>query len=107
MGKAKRSITAAGLFRPRSKFWITLPMIEHMIVWGRANQSFNKHIALFAISYIFLLRLPSEALPMIIGPDNSGGAQSILVCQDDISNAGKTDHLAALFQGHVGVPSQR
>ena len=81
--RAARSIRASGLFRPREKRWITLPVVERMLEWAKENRGYNTFVALFAISYIFLLRLPSEALPMRIGPVDDDSSQSVLEYRDD------------------------
>ena len=42
--------------------------VEAMLTWALGNQDFMQFAALFLVSYIFLLRVPSEALPMRAGP---------------------------------------
>jgi len=81
--RATRSIRARGSFQPRRKMWITLAVIERMMIWVRNNKGRDRFVLLFAITYIFLLRLPSESLPMVIGPVESSNEQSVLVCEED------------------------
>lgn len=83
MKRASKAITARALFQPRCKMWITLPLIEKMFEWGKQNKGFNRLLMLFSLSYVFMLRLPSEALPMVVGPLPTFEAQSILVAESD------------------------
>ena len=76
--RAARSIKAANNFRPREKLWITLPMLEKIVEWARSHAGYNRYVVLFALAYIFLLRLPSEALPMVLGPSSDNDKQSVL-----------------------------
>ena len=55
-----------------------MPIIEKMVDFAKANVGYNPFVFLFAITYIFLLRLPSEALPMCAGPCDDNNAQSVL-----------------------------
>lgn len=80
--RAARSIRALSSFRPRHKMWITLPVIEKMMAWTRLQKGRDRVVLLYALAYIFMLRLPSEALPMIVGPVADGTAQSIVTCSE-------------------------
>ena len=45
-------------------------MVEEMLDWtsrGESNKAFRLHALLFLLAYSFLLRVPSEALPMVVG----------------------------------------
>ena len=52
-----------GKWVPRQKTWITKEILEDMMMQVR-NEKDEAWLMLFLASYIFLLRLPSEALPM-------------------------------------------
>ena len=41
--------------------------VEQMLQWIARNQAYTKFAALFLLCYVFLLRLPSEALPARLG----------------------------------------
>ena len=100
--RAKDSVKKAGRFASREKLWIRRTRIEAMLRWasrdlkssvaGLPSSSASSarveamksqddlHFALlFLVCYVFLLRMPSEALPMIVG-DGSGQelAQSVI-----------------------------
>ena len=54
-----------------------------MIRWSLQEQSHGKFALLFLISYIFLLRLPSEALPIVLGSkDKQSDSQAVLYKDD-------------------------
>jgi hypothetical protein len=63
--------------------WIDIELIERMIQWGKETRKYNRHILLYALTYTFMLRLPSEALPMILSESNAGDDQSVLSCGED------------------------
>jgi len=48
--------------------------VEEMLQWSRAHGKFEKHAVLFLMSYAFLLRLPSEALPARAGKGSGPAA---------------------------------
>lgn len=66
--RAKRGIAKAGLFTARERRFVRQVQVEAVLTWALSNQEFAPFAALFLVSYIFLLRVPSEALPMRAGP---------------------------------------
>ena len=64
------SVLKAGNFVARDRMWIRREQIEQLVGLGGA-MTFGSGRFLFLITYIFLLRLPSEALPLTIGKDTS------------------------------------
>ena len=78
--RAKGAIAKAGRFEAREKCWIRRTRIEAMLNWASSRGRDDRLCAfLFLVCYVFLLRMPSEALPMIAG-DGSGNelAQSVV-----------------------------
>ena len=64
------SVLEAGNFMSRNRMWIRREQIEQLVVLGSA-MTYGSGRFLFLITYIFLLRLPSEALPLTVGKDTS------------------------------------
>ena len=59
--------------------WIQRSLVESMIKHAIGAPEHRHYATLFLISYAFLLRVPSEALPMVAAkPDNIPDAQSAL-----------------------------
>ena len=55
-------------------------VVEKLVELGRTHEEFRIYSLLFLFAYVFLLRLPSEALPLaVIGTDG----QSILSIVED------------------------
>ena len=55
-------------------------MIERLLAWCKTRPEFRRFGFLFLLTYVFLLRLPSEALPARKG---CGNGQSRLSLQND------------------------
>ena len=80
--RAKRSVLKKRAFVPRRPFFIRLALVQRLLGSGRVEQ--RNAMMLFLTAYIFLLRLPSEALPIRIGgsgcPD---GEHAVIVATTD------------------------
>ena len=63
--RAIRSVEKAGLFAAREKMWIRRERIEAMLCWAELHTEYLQYAYLFLLAYVFLLRLPSEALPVV------------------------------------------
>ena len=82
--RAKASIQKRCAFVPRKKMFVRLKVVKLMLDLGRANSSLYLSAMLFLTAYVFLLRVPSEALPIVrrsIGVDN--GEQSVISLEGD------------------------
>ena len=66
--KAKAAIKKANLFTHREKRFVQLPQVEDMMAYALGHQECMPLAMLFLMTYTFLLRLPSEALPAKAGP---------------------------------------
>lgn len=95
--RARGSITKAQNFCPRAKMWIQRcvrcilayvqaqhprverELIERILGWCQTRPEYRRFGFLFLFTYVFLLRLPSEALPARKG---SGNGQSRLALTD-------------------------
>lgn len=89
--KAKVSVDKAENFRRREKMFVcrqvlrrcsdsgdpcvlhSRRMVEEILVWCKAHVEWRRHGLLFLFAYSFLLRVPSEALPVVAGPENYEG----------------------------------
>ena len=60
---------AAGNFVRRERNFIQMQMVKEMVVWSESHEFTRRYVLLFLFSYSFLLRTPSEALPVRIGKD--------------------------------------
>ena len=69
--RAKRAVTKEGGFHARSKLWLRRKRVEEMQLLAVASPEYDAYAKLFLMTYAFLLRLPSEALPMVV----AGGAE--------------------------------
>ena len=60
--------------------WIGIESVEKIVAWAKRKPGNNAFAMLYALSYIFMLRVPSEGLPMRVGPMPQGSAQSVIEC---------------------------
>jgi len=72
--RTNRTIERNGNFVPRDRMWIRREVVERMIMLADQQPHLAQSALLFWITYVFLLRLPSEALPLTIGEGSSGNA---------------------------------
>ena len=85
--RAKRAVAAGLQFRPREKLFVRSQTVADIIAGCSSDFGFDSNFAvLFLISYVFMLRLPSEALPMVRGSDglsDHGQNQSTIFMDGD------------------------
>lgn len=68
--RAKRAVAAGRQFRPRDKLFIRSQTVTDIIAGCSSDLCFDDTFGiLFLVSYVFMLRVPSEALPMVRGGD--------------------------------------
>ena len=77
--RAKLSIAKANLFVQREKKFVRLEDVEAMLRVALDTGQYVRHAHLFLVAYAFLLRLPSEALPMMAG---DCGTQASMFMED-------------------------
>ena len=81
--RAKIAVEKAGGFVQREKLWIRRPRVEAMLRWAKDHQEFWRLAVLFLTAYVFLLRVPSEALPMVVSDGSSScTGQSVIFATD-------------------------
>ena len=105
LAKAKASVEKACNFQRRERLFIlrqkgvSFPIcsavallaarktVEDMLQWtsqGECNKTFRLHALLYALAYTFLLRVPSEALPMVVGKSGQPCSEkSVLYLEND------------------------
>ena len=83
IARAKRAIAARGLFTARPKMWIRREVLEKIVDWCDERPSFKEYGMLYLAAYAFLLRLPSEALPMRSASPEVPDGQSVLRSEGD------------------------
>lgn len=65
--RAKQAISKKGAFHARPKEFVRQEHIRQMLVLATDRPEYGNAALMFLITYIFLLRLPSECLPIVIG----------------------------------------
>jgi len=62
--RAKVAIAKRRLYAPRVPTWISMVTLQRLLAMARARPNLKELLMLFLASYVFLLRLPSEGLPL-------------------------------------------
>ena len=96
--KAKASVDKAELFKRRAPLWLqrcrldcvsgtwhvrmgcSRSHVEELLKLGGENPEYKSYSLLFLLAYVFLLRLPSEAVPV-----RAVSGDQCLTCQGDLS----------------------
>ena len=63
--RAKTAVLKRGSFIPRQKLFIGRHMVQDIVLNATETGRGMAFAMLYLISYVFLLRLPSEALPVV------------------------------------------
>ena len=71
VGRTTKSIMKAGNFVSRERMWIRKDVIMKIVELAKSDRKIQRVAVLYTITYIFLLRLPSEALKLTAGQDSS------------------------------------
>ena len=68
--RAKTAIIKKGHFTSREKRFIQLAILDDLM--SKAEERFSASVAmLYLLAYVFMLRVPSEALPLVVGREGS------------------------------------
>ena len=67
ISRAKIGVQTAGNFSPRPRMWLQRDILEKVVWHCSARPELEKFGRLYVFAYAFLLRLPSEALPIRLG----------------------------------------
>ena len=79
IARAELSVDKAGLSTAREKLSIRQPRVKGMLSSAVKHADAKQYADLFLVCYVFPLRMPSEALPMIVkGRDTRDDAQSVV-----------------------------
>jgi integrase len=62
--KAKASVAKSGLFQRREPQWLQREHVEQLLKLAERRPEFSMMARLFLLAYCFLLRVPSEAIPV-------------------------------------------
>ena len=84
--RAKASVDKAGNFAKRPKMWLQHDTVLKLVQLGASQHEETMRCAmLFLFAYTFLLRLPSEALPVVVGSRVEGTvvAQAVVSVEGD------------------------
>ena len=76
VAKAKEPIRKRGLFAKRPRLWLRRNQVMQVVTWCEQHKQYKRYGVLYLLTYAFLLRLPSEAVPMTAGRDT--GKQAVL-----------------------------
>ena len=71
VGRTTMAVIKNGNFTPRERMWVRRHKVEELLKLGDRCEQFANAALLFLITYIFLLRLPSEALNLTAGENSS------------------------------------
>ena len=79
--RAKKSVAKEGGAMSREKLWIRRKRVQDMLKLADIEPEYAVFAKLFLLAYVFLLRVPSEALPMVAAgagcPDDAQSVVSI------------------------------
>ena len=92
LARAKASAAKRGHFTPRPNMWIRRATLERIMKWCDTHLQFKAYGDLFLLAYAFLLRLPSEALPVWCGGTTRQASLRIVGKQLDLSIASRYEH---------------
>ena len=73
--RAKQAIVARATWQPRPKMFIRESLLVRVLQALRGVQHGRQLSMLFLCAYAFLLRLPSEALPIVVGSTGAGAEE--------------------------------
>ncbi len=68
--RARYSVNKAQNYSAREKMWLQRETVAKIVDWCEQRPAYRSHGYLYLLSYIFLLRLPSEGLPATGGKAN-------------------------------------
>ena len=89
--RSKSSVKKRRNFKKRPKLFVRRPVIHKIMQSCLVNESFEEDYGmLYLITYVFLLRVPSEALPIVRGGDG-------------VADYGLSDKKAVLYLEGVGL----
>ena len=83
LDNSKKAVDKAGHFEMRPKLWIRRELVANIVKWAKKHSDRQGFAMLFLCSYIFLLRLPSEALPIKIQKGEFLDGQAVLKTTGD------------------------
>ena len=81
--RAKASIEKRRLFVPRTPTWVSLAVLQQLVTCVLVKPELRELAMLFVASYAFLLRLPSEGIPMAAHTAPAG-------CQTPVLSVGES-----------------
>ena len=57
--------------------------VIQMLIWSEDKPQYQRYALLFLFAYTFLLRLPSEALPVVRGPVDTSDTHAVIEPSND------------------------
>ena len=78
--RAKHSIEKAGLFAAREKLWIRSQRVEAFLIWAQKHPAYLNFAYVFLSGCIFMQRIPSEALPMVVAAGETQITSQSVIC---------------------------
>ncbi len=75
---SEASASVSSMFAPEPALLYARKQVKEMLEWADANEEYLRYAWLFLLAYVFLLRVPSEALPAVAGKVPGREAQSVL-----------------------------
>ena len=87
LGRAKKAIEKRRQFVPRKKMFLRLHMVRRLLHLTRSegHPKYRLAVMMFLTTYVFLLRLPSECLPIVVSGVGfrDDGEQSVISVTSD------------------------
>ena len=78
--RAKRSIDKRRQFVPRKCLFLRLGMVKELVLGILSYPAWETAAMLFLTFYVFLIRLPSEALPIVVNSGRALDGQQATIC---------------------------
>ena len=84
--KAKAAVRKRCNFTARVQLFLDQTVLQRLMLLAQERPGLMTHVRMFQCTYIFLLRLPSECLPITVGSGSAplGKAHSLTVYEDSI-----------------------
>ena len=80
--RAKATIGKLGCFTSRPKMFVQLPLLERLLLHCRYSEDLARYGTLFLLAYVFLLRVPSEALGAVFATSPGLDSKSVVELSD-------------------------
>jgi hypothetical protein len=81
--RAKRAIAKKRQFVARGQMFLRQDTVGDLLVLAGSIPTWQPMAMLYLASYVFLLRVPSEGLPITVGINGASDGQAVVICTDE------------------------